>query len=136
MSQENVEIVRRVFEATTRRDAEAVAALYDPSVEMDTSRATLGRLVAPGVYRGHEGVQRFLRTYNEAWQQMDYEIEELIDAGDQVVSVVNNRGRGRSSGIEVELRLPGVWTIIGGKIIRVVFFTTREEALEAAGLSE
>jgi ketosteroid isomerase-like protein len=134
VSAENVEIVRRVFEATARRDADAVVALYDPDVEWDTTRAALGQLIEAGVFRGYEGARRFLRKYNEAWEQMDYEIEELIDADDRVVSVVNNRGRGRASGIEVELQMPAVWTIRDGKIVRVAFYTTRAEALDAAGL--
>jgi ketosteroid isomerase-like protein len=136
VSAENVEIVRRVFEATARRDAETVFALYDPAVEWDTSRAELGRLIEGGVFHGHEGVRRFLRKYNEAWEQMEYEIEELIDVGDQVVSVVNNRGRGRASGVEVELQMPGVWTIRDGRIVRAAFFTTRAEALDAAGVKQ
>jgi ketosteroid isomerase-like protein len=67
---------------------------------------------------------------------MDYGIDELVDAGDQVVSVVNNRGRGRVSGVEVELQMPGVWTIRDHKIVRAAFFTTRAEALTAAGMQQ
>lgn len=136
MSGENVEIVRRLFDATARQDVETVFALYDPEIEWDTSRAALGLLIEGGVFRGHEGVRRFLRKYNEAWEQMRYEIHELIDAGDQVVSVVNNLGRGRVSGVEVELQMPGVWTIRDGRIVRAAFFTTRAEAVAAAGVEE
>ena len=118
MSSENVEVVRRLFEATARDDRETVFALYDPEIEWDTSRAALGLLIEGGIFRGHEGVRRFLRKYNEAWEQMDYEIDELVDAGDQVVSVVNNRGRGRVSGVEVELQMPGVWTIRVRALVR------------------
>jgi ketosteroid isomerase-like protein len=81
-------------------------------------------------------VRRFYRRYYEAWKHIEYEIEELIDAGDHVVSVVTNRGRGRASNVPLEWRIPGVWTIKDGKIARVVFFSSRAEALEAAGLSE
>jgi ketosteroid isomerase-like protein len=64
-------------------------------------------------------------------------LEELIDAGDKVISIVTGRARGRASGVEVENRHHGgVWTIRGGKIVQVVWFPTREEAVEAAGLSE
>jgi ketosteroid isomerase-like protein len=52
------------------------------------------------------------------------------------VSVVNIQACGRGSGVEVEHRQPAVWTIREGKIIRVVFYAMREEALEAAGLSD
>jgi ketosteroid isomerase-like protein len=87
-------------------------------------------------YHGHEGVRRFYRAYDEAWAHIDYDIEELIDAGDHVVSIVNIRAHGRVSGVEVELRMSGVWTIQERRIIRVVYFQTRDEALKAAELSE
>ena len=133
MSEDNVEIVRRAFEAATRRDAATVLALYDPDVEIDP-RGPLAHLIGAGIYRGVEGVRRFYRAYNEAWRQIDYDVEELIDAGDHVVSVVKNRLRGRGSGVEVERDIPAVWTVREGKILRVVFYATREDALEAAGL--
>jgi ketosteroid isomerase-like protein len=57
---------------------------------------------------------------------------ELIDAGEQVIAVLSVRGRGRVSGIELEYRPAGVWTLRQGKVVRVVWFPTRDEALEAA----
>jgi ketosteroid isomerase-like protein len=69
------------------------------------------------------------------WQDFHDEIQELIDTGDHVVSVVTTRGRGRASGVDVEWRgNAGVWTIHDGRVIRVVWFPNREEAFEAAGL--
>jgi ketosteroid isomerase-like protein len=135
MSQENVEIVRCVFDAIARRDADALLALYDPEVEWDTSHSPLAPLGEGGVYHGYEGIRHSLRAYHEAWEHVEYEVEELIGDGDTVVSVVNTRFRGRTSGTEVELHFPAVWTIRDGKITRVKWFPTREEALEAAGLS-
>ena len=68
---------------------------------------------------------------------MEDNLEELIDVGDSVVSVVNTRARGRASGVEVEwTHNAGVWTIREGKVVRVAWFAAREEALEAAGLAE
>jgi ketosteroid isomerase-like protein len=65
------------------------------------------------------------------------DLEELIEAGEHgVVSVMVQRGRGRASGAEVEDRLGTVWTIREGKIVRVVWFPTPEEALEAVGLRD
>ncbi len=136
MSCDNVAVVRRLFEATARDDRATVFALYDPEIEWDTSRAALGLLIEGDIFHGHDGVRRFHRKYNEAWEQMDYEIDELVDAGDQVVSVVNNRRRGRMSGVEVALQMPGVWTVRDGKIVRAAFFTTGEEALVAAGVQD
>jgi ketosteroid isomerase-like protein len=56
MSQENVEIVRRVYDAAARHDAATVMALYDPEVEWDNSTG-LGGITGGGVYRGHEGLR-------------------------------------------------------------------------------
>ena len=135
MSRENVEIVRRVYDAVARRDAETVRALYDPEVEWDTSRlASEG--MGTGLYRGLSGIRTFLRQWNEAWEDSSFDLEELIEAGEEVVSVVTRKGRGRASGIEVQAPGAVVWTIRGGKIVRVVLFPTRAEALKAAGLSE
>jgi ketosteroid isomerase-like protein len=132
-----VEVVRRVFEAEARRDAATALALYDPEVEFDTSRGTFGDLAGGRLYYGHEGLRTWFRDWYEAWENVQEDVEELIDAGDDVISVVTIRGRGRASGLEVELtHQPAVWTIQNGRIVRVMWLRTREEALEAAGLRE
>jgi ketosteroid isomerase-like protein len=134
MSRENVEIVRQVFDAEARRDASTVLALYDPEVQFDTSRGTFGGVVGRRLYHGHEGLRRWFRDWYEAWEHVQEDVEELIDAGDEVVSVVTIRGRGRASRLELQLaHQPAVWTIRHGRIVRVAWFQTREEALEAAG---
>jgi ketosteroid isomerase-like protein len=136
MTEENVEVVRRVYEAAARRDSAAVLALYDSEVELDGSRLGVVGLAGEGggIYRGHEGLRRFFREWHEAWEQIEYDYDELIDAGsDQVISVVTRHGRGRSSGAEVELPVALVWTVREGRVTRVVWFRSRDEALEAAG---
>jgi ketosteroid isomerase-like protein len=136
VSQENVEIVRRLFERVARRDAMSVLEAYDPEVEWDFSRGhPVGGLIG-SVYRGHEGLKRFFREWYDAWEKVDDHCEELIDAGDKVVSAVTNRGRGRASGAEVAFKQYAVWTIREGKIVRVAWFPTRAEAHEAAGLPQ
>jgi uncharacterized protein len=136
MSQENVEIVRRVYEAAARHDTDTVLALYDPEVEWDLSRSLWGDLTGRTVYRGHEELRAFYREWYEAWGRYDEMVEDLIEAGEHVVVVAIGRGRGRASGAEVGWTQHGVWTIRDGKIIRVAWFGTRADALEAAGLSE
>lgn len=135
VSKENLEIVRRVYESADRRDAPAVLAAYDQDVEWDVSRSPMARLVGGGVYHGHEGLRSFFRGYHEAWESIQYRCAELIDAGEHVISVDAERGRGRASGVEVDLTQYAVWTIRDMKIVRVVWFPTRAAALEAAGLS-
>jgi ketosteroid isomerase-like protein len=136
MAREDVEIVSRLFDAVGRRDTEAVLALYDPEVVWDTSRSPFGDLMGGRVYYGHEGIRSWSRQWYEAWEDVEHQCDELIEAGDHVVSTVTNRGRGRASGVEVETHQAAVWTIRDGRIVRAVWFPTREEALDAAGLRE
>ena len=129
-----MEVVQGVYDAASRRDSEAVLALYDPEVELDNTRL---QVVSGGIYHGHQGLRSFFRQWNEAWESVDYQVDDLIDAGgDQVVSVVTRHGRGRSSGAEVEVQVALLWTVRDGKVVSVVWFPTREEALAAAGAEE
>ena len=137
MSRENVETVRRVIDAHDRGDFTSVFAAYDPSIEW---RLAPGWAIASDfepVYHGHEGVRAFWRAWFAAWETASFEYEELIDAGDSVVAILSQHVRGRTSGVELEWTSYGqVWTIRDSKIVRVAFFPTRGEALDAVGLSE
>ena len=135
MSAENVSIVRRVYDGLDDPD-ESVRALWHPDVEFDVSRDIWGAVVGGGHYRGVEGVRSWMLNLYSAWEHMELECEELIDAGDEVISVLSARGRGRSSGIEVEYHPAGVWTLRDGRIVRVVWFASRAEALDAVGPRE
>jgi ketosteroid isomerase-like protein len=143
MSEENVEIVRRMLEASDRRDSEAVFATYDPDIEFDMSklRPAIGSEdVIPDLpehVRGRDALRAALHEWVSAWEIVDYEHEELIDAGDQVVHFIQQRIRGRTSGIEFTFRpYAQVWTLRAGKITAMKAYADRAEALEAAGLSE
>ena len=137
MSEENVEIVRRVYDAVARRDTGGVLAFYDPTIEVEGGPGTIGEALGKRVYRGYDGLRAFDREWREAFASIETFCEEAIDAGDKVVTSSKYRARGRGSGIEVDGPLQfGVWTFRDGKIVRVVWFSTRSEALEAAGLSE
>jgi ketosteroid isomerase-like protein len=132
---QNVEIVRRVFEAAGRGDTQGILGLYDPDIEWDASRTERGAITG-GVVRGHQAVLEWLREWYDPWETVDDDLEELIEATDnRVVSVMVQRGRGKASGVEVADRLGTVWTIRNGKVVRVVWFPSREAALEAAGIS-
>ena len=131
MSQENVAIVRRINDAYLKGDFETALSLIDPEVEFDLSMRPDGK-----VYRGHEGVIEGLRTWTGTWEAYRFEIEELIDAGEQVVAVDRQWGRGKGSGMPLEHSFSAVYTLRNGMVVRMVWFTNREDALEAAGLSE
>jgi ketosteroid isomerase-like protein len=135
VTRENVELVRSVYEAAARRDSATVLAAYDDEIEWDTSRpGTPGDVAGGAIYRGHDGLRAWFRAWYEAWSDLVDECEELIDVGEQVISVSTMRARGRSSGAYVtSRRYFGLWTVRNGKVVRVVWFPTREEALEAVG---
>ena len=136
MSQENVEIVRGIYEAVAAGDPEAVLTKYDPDVEFDFSHSPFGSLLNKSVYRGHEGLRSFIRERYEGFDRTEDDCEELTEAGDKVISVVTTRGRGRESGIDVERRHYALWSIKASKVTSVRWFGTRAQALEAVGLQE
>jgi ketosteroid isomerase-like protein len=136
MSRENVEIVRRVMEAEARGDETTIFAHYDEDILWDVSGA--GGPVAGIVdtFRGHEGVRSWLRTWYEGFKDVTYEIDELADAGEHVLLALTMKGKGRASGADVTTRLYGAWTLRERKVVRVAWFQSRDEALEAVGLWE
>ena len=131
MSEENVEIVRRINDAYLAGDFETALGLIDPDVEFDISMRPDGK-----VYRGHEGVIEGLRTWTGTWEDYSFEVTELIDAGEHVIAVDRQSGRGKGSGMPLEHSFSAVYTIRDGMVVRMAWFTNRADALEAAGLSE
>jgi uncharacterized protein len=131
MSQENVEIVRHHIEAYLRGDYEAALAVFDRDVEYDVSMRPEGR-----VYHGRAGIVEAHRTWGGTWEDWTVEVEEIIDAGDKVLLCDRQTGRGKGSGAPLDQRTFWVNTFREGKIVRVKWFATRKEAIEAAGLRE
>jgi ketosteroid isomerase-like protein len=134
VSREDVEVVRQVYEAVARRDAATVLALYSADVEIDSSRLPESGLEGLGHVRGHDGLRSLLRYWSQAWESFEDHCETLSEAGGYVISVVTRRGRGRTSGVETSTPRVGLWTIRDGKIVRVVWFASVDEARSAAGL--
>jgi ketosteroid isomerase-like protein len=134
-SEENVEIVRRLFAALRSVDADnferrfdEVRELLDPEVEWVAAQHSL---LATEEYRGHDGVRRFWTQFLSAWDEYGVEVEELVDADDQVVAVL--RLRGRTNELEVDEVRTSLLTLRDGRIVRIEPFGSKESALEAAG---
>jgi ketosteroid isomerase-like protein len=139
MSRENVEVVRALAEAFRRRDYERAFEFLDPDIEWDASRmsARVGR--APtGVYRGHQGGRAFWREWLSAWRELKFEIQDVLDAGDDVVLLIRNQRQwGRHSGVETTMTpYAQVFTFRNGKVVRWRSFPDQQSALEAVGLRE
>jgi uncharacterized protein len=133
MSQENVEIVKEFTRLFENGDRDAWRDYFDPDVIWDTSADTMP---SAGIYRGHEGVERFFREWLGAWSDYTFEAREYIDAGDSVVIVFRQGGVGRGSGVRTEREFFAVYDLHVSKVVRYRQYESREEALEAAGLSE
>jgi ketosteroid isomerase-like protein len=138
MSQENVEIVRTLAEGFQRRQHERAFEFYDPEIEWDASRVAEMLPDNAGVYHGHEGVRTYWRNWLSAWSDLRFEIQDVVDAGDEVVLLIRNQRQwGRHSGLETEFPpYAMVFTFRDGKVIRLRHFLDQQMALEAAGLSK
>jgi ketosteroid isomerase-like protein len=132
VSQENLEIVRRGFAALNSGDVDAVIAEMDPSIEWHPT----GDFVDIGPFRGHRGIRDLTSLVFGAFDAYSLQPEELIDAGDAVVAPVRQTGRGKGSGIAVDVRYVLVFELHEGKALRVESYYDRQEALKAVGLEE
>jgi ketosteroid isomerase-like protein len=133
MSQANVERVRGAFEVFLAGKPEFGVGLAHPDIEWDASESPV--LDNSGVYRGVEGVQQFWRQWLAAWETVQFDYE-LVDSGDHVVALIDQRMRGRSTGIEVPFgKYAQVYTFKDGLIVHWKFFMSQSDALEAVGLA-
>jgi ketosteroid isomerase-like protein len=135
MSQANVEAFKRALDAGTRGDFEALLKEVDPQLEWHPALATLVGGEAT-VYRGREGARAALRDLSEAFAELHLEISEIRDLDDRIVAIGHMRGRGTTSGAEIESPWAYVVQFNSGKAIRVRAYLNPKEALEAAGLSQ
>jgi ketosteroid isomerase-like protein len=132
MSQENVETLRRAYEAYNQGDLDVAVA----DISADSEYVPIGAV--PGfrdALPGPEGYKRILAWLRDAFDDAHVDAE-LTDAGDQVLASLTVRGRGKLSGLETTREFWQVWTFRDGKAVHGRGFMDREEARKAAGLSE
>ena len=134
MSQEDVEILHRGYEALSRGDVDAVLEFCDPEIECQLPEGGINS----GILHGRRALKEFLEDYIDAFESFRMEPERFVEAADQVVVVLRVVGRGRGSGLEVDVRPAHLWTMESGRAVRIQAFPEREHgaALEAAGVSE
>jgi ketosteroid isomerase-like protein len=133
MSEEDVERVRRGFAAYNRRDLDGTLAKWAPDAVLDWSNS---RGFDAGVFRGHREIQAFWQRMLEAFDEVRIEIDDPVEVERGLVLVENVaylRGR---DGIEVQARSAFLLGIRDGKTTSLTLYQTKEEALEAARVSE
>ena len=132
MSQENVEIVREMVAAAQRGDWQAAIAPFHQAAELDVRRMPDG-----GTYHGADEVWSFFGRWFGHWDRLEITPRRIVDVdADRVLVVVELRGIGRSSGVEVAMTVADVYTLRQGKIVKDTGYPDYREALEALGLSE
>lgn len=125
-------MVEKMWDAFQRGDVDAMRGVSHEDIvivqppELPDSRS----------YVGHEGVQEAVGDWPRQWEDFRLDVLESIDVGKgKVVSVTRHRGRGAASGIEVDAIIAYLLTITDDKVERIEMFTSKAQALEAAGLS-
>jgi ketosteroid isomerase-like protein len=127
MSQQNVEIVQAAFRAFENGDMAGVLRLCDENIEITQA------VELPGVSRqqhGHGGVLEAFAIWPDLWDDYRIEIVRLADFGDCVMVTTVNRGRGKESGVPVEMPFTFLFSVRAGKIAEWRLFMREEQALE------
>jgi ketosteroid isomerase-like protein len=132
MSQENVEIAKRLMDAFNERDLDTFAEITTPDFEWTTSMTA----VEGEIFRGREGIETYFGRMRDAWDEFRALASEFRDLGDRVLWLGRLEGRGRGSGVPVTAPLDILFDFRGGKISRIRSYLDHGEALRAAGLTE
>ena len=132
MSHANVAAAKRIYEARSRWDVEAVLAEFDLEATWRPHLATLGG----NPIRGHDKIREYMASLQEDWIGFRHEPEDFIDAGDKVVALLHTYARGRESGVDVEMPVAHVLTFEEGKCVGYVSYGDRAKAFRDAGLKK
>ena len=131
MSEENVEIVRRMWAAFLAGDTQTALSFFDPDVEWDGTNLPDGRIGT-----GHEAILDHIARWAAVWDDWSLEIERVVEAGsDQVILFMRERGRS-DRGLTMDERHSELYKLRGGMIVRRQGFSEPDQAFDAAGLSE
>jgi ketosteroid isomerase-like protein len=130
-------LVRRAvvsgWDATSRQDFELMLVRYAPTVELEPD-PDFEALGIGGKSRGHEGVLKMIRAFQEEWRQWELLPAMVYDLGDRVLSLGTFRLSGTASGLELERQLAQLVTLRGGLVVRDQYWLAWDEGLGAAGL--
>jgi ketosteroid isomerase-like protein len=131
MSEANIWVVRRGFEAFTRGDIDGLLALVDEDIVITQDPDVP---VGSPQQHGHAGFLEALNLWPEQWDDFKIEIERVVaDPGDYVVMLTRQHGRGKQSGVEVEARFTFVFAVRDGLIAEWRIFIDEQDALASIG---
>ena len=123
MSEENVELVRRIYEAWEREESAR------DFIAEDIEYVNPSYAVEPGTRRGRKS----FRVIRDTYEDFQIQVERYVDAGEEVVVLAQYKASGQGSGVPVSGEHGYVWTVRDGQAVRFQWFQSHREALEAAG---
>ena len=130
MSRENLEIVRRIYEAANRGDLDTANSYIHPEIEFHT----YAQSPEAGVYRGKEAVRKYNEHLFEQFESIRFDVDELVDAGDRVVAMTTQHAVPKGGRQEMNVHVAEVWVVRDGLLAERRSYSTRAEALDAAGI--
>jgi uncharacterized protein len=125
MAEANVEALQRGYDALNRGDLSLVLELLDADLEWHEP----GDSPEAGTHHGRDSFERFFRSWIDSFDEFRVEPEQVVERGNDLVAVVRQSGRGRASGVEIEIRLAHVWTVEDGRAVRWEAVADPDEAL-------
>lgn len=128
MTSARVDVATRGFEAFNRRDLETVLGLLADDVVTIVSPS----LANAGTYRGHDGFTEMISAWDEAWEEFQVEPKDVIEEAGLVIVAARQSGRGRGSGIDVEMDTAFMFRVEDGLIGAMWVCDGVEEALAFA----
>ena len=131
MSRQNVEIVRRIYDAWGAGGVRGEVLEY-MSEQLEYVNPPYA--VHAGTRHGLEGWLAVAENLDESFESWSHVLGEIVDADDKVLAITTFHARGRGSSVDLEKYEPHVWTLRDGEVVRFQWFNEREEAEEAAGL--
>jgi ketosteroid isomerase-like protein len=133
VSQANVEMARRANDAFNRRDVDAFMECVTSDIEFT---AAMSGTVAGGSLRGREGIEALFADIRDTWEEHRMVIEEIRDLGERVLGLGRLEGRGKASGVSVDVPFAIISDLRDGKMWRSRTYLDHGEALRAAGLED
>jgi len=127
---ENVEIVRRGFEAFNEDGVEGILPLIDPEFVVTTPPNLASE---PDTYEGHEGVRRYFDSFYDAMEEIRWEPHSFHEIGDRIAVPFTLHARGKSTGLDVSQDAVQVWELRDGKALGMELFATLDDARQAHG---
>jgi ketosteroid isomerase-like protein len=127
-------LIRQAARAFDERDVDEVAASMHPEAEVELIGG-FGDVMGQR-FQGEEGVRRFCQEWFSAFKTITVEVERLLDAGEQILALTRLNATGTGSDAPVELLGAAIYGFRDSKIARIDFYYDRDQALEAAGLSD